>query len=715
MPTRRGEGTAGGPPRPGGAGFAWGATPLQPLERLGRGGMGEVWRARDPRLGREVAVKLLLGDARQITDSGSRRFRREGEISAALDHPNVLRVHEILEVGGRLALIYELVEGARPLDQAWGTELGGRVALIAQLARGLEHAHSQGIVHRDLKPENLLVDSVGVLRIADFGIAFRDSPERLTQSGAMVGTPCYMAPEQFSTSGSPAPSVDSWSVGVLLYVALTDELPFVASTLATLMAEVHGGLSSAARAQLKGQPQTLVRLIEACLRTTPSARPSAARIREALEAWDPSEARAGGGRAGALVGLGLLLALGAGAFAISSLRDTKPPPSATASQTPTPSAAVSEPSGPPPPPPALLADLRSPELSRSGFAALELLEGYAPGDYLEEARQRVQRLRSEPIQRLRYKLPSGVDKKDWEVGFAGGDPWDLVGLADGCGRMARWNLRSGELSLNLDLKWEWHSGMVQALGALTGAREDPGGSVLQFGHDGSGRRFLARADADFARIHAMLWARPEEVWVMAEPHLIRFEKGKETLRVRMPFRSVSGNLARTEDSLLVAIVSSESRADFFRLDLGSLDETSRAPDFERLASLEGDTVRLDSEARRGRLAISAGIEFALLEASGQRVLLRELPPVALRWKRVTWHPSGEWIWRWGVNPLNSRQSELQLLSAEDGALRAKWPIRFKVGSAKLSPDGRFAAFGSKDKARRGVAAEVFYVGKEVWD
>jgi protein kinase-like protein len=705
LPTRAG---GSGAPERKTEGFAWGATPLEPIERLGRGGMGEVWRALDSRLGREVAVKLLLGDARQITDSGSRRFRREGEISAALDHPNVLRVHEILEVGGRLALVYELVEGARPLDQAWGSDLSGRVGLLAQLARGLEHAHAQGIVHRDLKPENLLVDGEGLLKIADFGVAFRDSPERLTQSGAMVGTPCFMAPEQFRTSGSPAPSVDAWSVGVMLHVALTDELPFSATSLAILMVEVHGGLSAEARSALDGKPRSLVRLVEACLRTNPAARPSAARILETLEGWNPAESGARR-RPGTLLGLAALgLVLGGAAFAFSlSTKDEEPrvgvSPAANSTATPVASGA-----GPPAPPPELLDDLESADPARSGFAALELLEGYAPGDYLPKAQKRVQGLRGEPIQRLRYRLPSGVDKKDWEVGFVTGDPWDLVGLADGCGRLVRWNVTSGSRVLDLDLKWEWHGAAVEPLGALTGAREGGGGSLLQFGHDGSARRFLVREDPDFSEIRAMIWARPEEVWLLTRANLVRFESGQETQRVPLPGGGCeSGNLVRCGVSLGVGLGRVSGRSDFYDFD----PETGG---FKRLAGLEGETVRLAYEAREGRLVLSAGIEFTVLDSSGRRVILTDLPPVALRWKRVTWHPSGEWIWRWGENPVNKRRSELQLVSARDGSLRAKWPVKFKVGSARISADGRFAAFGSKDKVRKEVAAEIYYVGPETW-
>ena len=190
--------------------------------------------------------------------------------------------------------------------------------------------------------------------------------------------------------------------------------------------------------------------------------------------------------------------------------------------------------------------------------------------------------------------------------------------------------------------------------------------------------------------------------------LIRFQGTRETLRVPLPIPCEGGNLAQCGDAIGVAIVDPESRSTFFRFDV-------EGRHFVQVARLEGSLARLDYESRRGRLAISAGIEFALLESSGRRVRLRELPPVALRWKRVTWHPSGDWIWRWGVNPLNVRKSELQLVSASDGALRATWLVNFKVGSAKISADGRFAAFGSADKARKGVAAEIYYLGEEAWD
>ncbi|WP_328880927.1 serine/threonine-protein kinase [Streptomyces sp. NBC_00299] len=206
-------------------------------ESIGRGGMGEVWRAYDETLGRPVAVKLLLP---QDTDpTATSRFRLEAQTAARIAHPNVVGVRDFGEHENRLFLVMELVQGdslARVAAQ-FGALPAERVARIAaEAAAGLAAAHRQGIVHRDIKPGNLLLDADGTLKIGDFGIArFLDDPgAALTATGQIVGTSLYLAPER--ALGKPAgPASDVYALGCVLYQLLTGRPPFHADTAVAIL------------------------------------------------------------------------------------------------------------------------------------------------------------------------------------------------------------------------------------------------------------------------------------------------------------------------------------------------------------------------------------------------------------------------------------------------------------------------------------------------
>ncbi len=204
---------------------------------IGRGGMGEVWRAYDETLARAVAVKLLLPQDTDVTAAS--RFRLEAQTAGRLHHPNLVGVLDFGEYDNRLYLVMELVDGdslARVLSVS-GALPAERVAeLAAQAAAGLATAHAQGIVHRDVKPANLLLDSHGTLKIGDFGIArFLDDPgAALTATGQIVGTGLYLAPER--ALGQPAgPASDMYSLGCVLYQLLSGRPPFQADTAVALL------------------------------------------------------------------------------------------------------------------------------------------------------------------------------------------------------------------------------------------------------------------------------------------------------------------------------------------------------------------------------------------------------------------------------------------------------------------------------------------------
>ncbi|MFB9578623.1 serine/threonine-protein kinase [Streptomyces yanii] len=212
-------------------------------DAIGRGAMGEVWRAFDETLGRPVAVKLLLPHDSDPTASS--RFRLEAQTAGRLGHPNVVGVLDFGEHEDRLFLVMELVDGdsLAGLLAVCGPLPAERVARIAaQGAAGLAAAHRQGIVHRDIKPANLLLGADGTLKIGDFGIArFLDDPgAALTATGQIVGTSLYLAPER-ALGRTAGPASDVYSLGCVLYQLLTGRPPFQADS---ALAVLHQHLDS---------------------------------------------------------------------------------------------------------------------------------------------------------------------------------------------------------------------------------------------------------------------------------------------------------------------------------------------------------------------------------------------------------------------------------------------------------------------------------------
>jgi tetratricopeptide (TPR) repeat protein/predicted Ser/Thr protein kinase len=199
---------------------------------LGRGGMGVVYRARDTLLDRAVALKALPTD--RLGDADRRaRFLREARAAAALSHPNVVTLHDVLEHEGQVFVVMELVTG-KPLRDFIGDEkvpLAKRIDWLAAIARGLEAAHRAGIVHRDVKPENVIVADDGAVKVVDFGLARAvDGPvaSSLTAEGALVGTPRYMAPEQISGDEVDA-RADQFAWGVVAHEVITGHDPWESS------------------------------------------------------------------------------------------------------------------------------------------------------------------------------------------------------------------------------------------------------------------------------------------------------------------------------------------------------------------------------------------------------------------------------------------------------------------------------------------------------
>jgi serine/threonine protein kinase len=227
------------------------------LAPLGQGGMGEVYRARDPKLQRDVAIKLLTGASN--TDAVE-RFQREARAIAALNHPNIVTVYGVEEEDARPYLVMELVDGERLADaiRSNGLAFDRVLAFAIPLADALSAAHAQGITHRDLKPANVMVTKDGRVKVLDFGLAkLREDAVRidssattrgLTGHGEIVGTVAYMSPEQ--ACGTPTdPRTDIFSAGVMLYEMATGRRPFAGDSSVALIAAI-----------LKEQPQPLLEL-----------------------------------------------------------------------------------------------------------------------------------------------------------------------------------------------------------------------------------------------------------------------------------------------------------------------------------------------------------------------------------------------------------------------------------------------------------------------
>lgn len=253
------------------------------LEVVGRGGMGEVWAARDLRLGRSVAVKLL--SPTMASEPGVReRFDEEARSAASLSHPNVVLVFDSGEHEGTPYLVMELLPGRTLADEvALGPLEPERVRRIGmEVLRALGASHGAGILHRDIKPGNVLLTADDTAKLGDFGIAKSTEGLSLTSTGMIVGTAAYLAPER--VAGQPAtPQSDLYAVGVVLYEALSGRKPFQADTPIGLMRAVEAHQAVPLAETRPGLDSSLATTVERAMAKDPAARfTSAAAMASAL-------------------------------------------------------------------------------------------------------------------------------------------------------------------------------------------------------------------------------------------------------------------------------------------------------------------------------------------------------------------------------------------------------------------------------------------------
>jgi len=259
------------------------------LGELGRGGMGVVYKAHQISLNRPVALKMIKAGV-LADDAELRRFQNEAEAVALLDHPGVVPIYEVGEHNGQPYFSMKLVEGGNLADQLplFKDDPRAAATLLAEVAEAVHHAHMRGILHRDLKPANILVDAEGHPHVTDFGLAkWVETDIAMTQSGAILGTPAYMSPEQAEGHhGTITTATDVYGLGAILYALLTGQAPFGGDSIIETLDAVRSRPPAPPTRQNAGVPRDLETICLKCLEKNPRRRyASAQALADDVRAW----------------------------------------------------------------------------------------------------------------------------------------------------------------------------------------------------------------------------------------------------------------------------------------------------------------------------------------------------------------------------------------------------------------------------------------------
>ena len=239
----------------------------QILERVGKGGMGVLYRGHDPVLDREVAVKVMLADFSEDTEQMRPRFYREAKSAAKLQHRNIVTVFEFAEENNQPHIVMEFLRGtplSSRMEENPPLTLDDKLDIVTQLCSGLGYAHKEGIVHRDVKPANVFVLQDGTVKLLDFGIA-KLATSTLTRQGDVVGSAPYMSPEQIAGAQDLDGRSDVWSTGVLLYELLTGRKPFDGDGLTTVIAGILREQPPSVEQYAPGLPKQLLECVSKAL------------------------------------------------------------------------------------------------------------------------------------------------------------------------------------------------------------------------------------------------------------------------------------------------------------------------------------------------------------------------------------------------------------------------------------------------------------------
>jgi WD40 repeat protein/serine/threonine protein kinase len=259
------------------------------IRLLGRGGMGEVYLARDEQLGRKVALKVIRKELAGARDSLD-RFLFEARTTARFNHPHIVTIYAVGEVNGTPYVALEYLEGQNLADRSseYSLSLYEALRTCLAIAQAINEAHSHDVMHRDLKPENVLIPTDGRVRVVDFGLAYALDPKAQQNtptsgsggSGKIHGTPAYMAPEQWA--GEVTPTTDVWAIGLILYELIAGSRPYPDVGPIVMMHKVTSSKEVSLEEGLEEAPPGVVELVRDCLKKQPRARPSAAQVVERL-------------------------------------------------------------------------------------------------------------------------------------------------------------------------------------------------------------------------------------------------------------------------------------------------------------------------------------------------------------------------------------------------------------------------------------------------